>query len=323
MANFMALIMARDHFDAEIKNIGSPSALIAYSSDTSHYSIAKNASFAGIGRDNVRYITTDSKGRMQVAALEKQIQKDLTAGLKPFFINATAGTTVLSSFDPLQAIAAIGKKYKLWLHVDGALGGAAMFSKRYRYMLEGIEHSDSFSFNAHKMLGVPLSCSMIFTQNKQQLYQSFGNDAEYLYQADNDDLNLGKMSLQCGRRNDALKLWTLWKSVGTKGLEAIVDYQFQLSKVAHQYIETHADYTVYSRTPSISICFNYKGIDPKALCAALYDHEELMVGYGSHGDTTFIRSVAVNTNNTEADMLRFFSVLEDFVSRNEGWLEKA
>ncbi len=322
MANLMALIMARDHFDNDFKHRGSEHTLIAYSSTESHYSIAKNASFAGIGRDNVRYIETDQNGKMKVAILEQQIKDDLSNGLSPFFVNATAGTTVLSTYDPLDKVANICEKYKLWLHVDGALGGAAMFSEQYKYLLKGIERSDSFSFNAHKMLGTPLSCSMVFAQNKKQLYESFGNDAEYLYQADNDDLNLGKMSLQCGRRNDALKLWTLWKSVGAKGLEAIVDYQFHLSKVAHQYIEKHDDYTVFSQSPSVSICFNYKDIDPKSLCSALYDHEEMMVGYGSQGGTSFIRSVAVNTNNSEADIINFFQVLEDFVARNEDWLDK-
>ena len=60
---------------------------------------------------------------------------------------------------------------------------------------------------------------------------SFSNEADYLYQTDSDDFNLGKTSLQCGRRNDALKLWTLWKSVGTSGLEKIVDKQFKFCRI--------------------------------------------------------------------------------------------
>ena len=321
MANFMALIMARDKFNAEICHKGVQQTLVVYTSEESHYSIAKNASFAGIGRDNVRYIAADSDGKIQTDALEKQIKADLAKGLNPIFINATAGTTVLGSYDPIEDLSVIAKKYNLWLHVDGALGGAAMFSEQFNYLLSGIEKSDSFAFNAHKMLGVPLSSSMIFARDKQYLYQSFSNDADYLYQGHSDDYNLGKMSLQCGRRNDALKFWTLWKSVGTKGLEEIVDYQFEQSKIAHDYIEKHPDYTVYSKIPSVTVCFNYNNIDPVKLCTELYEQQKIMVGYGAQGDTTFIRSVSVNTSNSTEDTLAFFKVLEGFVEKNQALLK--
>lgn len=321
MANFMGLVMARDRHNADISHKGVQETLIAYSSTESHYSIAKNAAFAGVGRDNIRYIATDQYGAMRADALEAQIRQDLEAGLSPFFVNATAATTVLGVYDPLEALAQVCKEYNIWLHVDAALGGAVMFSEKYTHLIKGSEYTDSFAFNAHKMLGVPLSCSMILARNKQHLYQSFSNDAAYLYQGDDDELNLGKMSIQCGRRNDALKFWTLWKSVGTTGLAEIVDYQFELSDQAHAYIEAHPDYTVYSKSPSVNICFNYKNIDPKSLCAALYEEQETVVGYGAYGDTEFVRLVSVNTNNEVSDMLDFFRVMEDFVQRKGHTLE--
>jgi len=320
MSNFMALVMARDHFNADIKHSGMQQTLIAYTSTASHYSIDKNASFAGIGRNNIRHIPTNYRGEMQLDLLEKQIKNDLAQGLSPFFINATAGTTVLGSTDPLDEIAIICKRYKLWFHVDAALGGAVMFSRQYKYLLKGGEHSDSFAFNAHKMIGVPLSCSMIMVRDKAKLYQSFSNDADYLYQGDDDDLNLGKMSLQCGRRNDALKFWTLWKSVGTKGLEKIVDHQFELANKAHDYVESHPDYVVYSHRPSVSICFNYKNIEPKSLCTALLKEQQVMVSYGALADTTFIRLIAVNSNNSVAEFLDFFNILERFVEQHRSTL---
>lgn len=321
LANFMGLVMARDHYDTTISDKGVQQTLIAYSSTESHYSIAKNAAFAGVGRDNIRYIATDHHGAMRADALAAQVKQDIDAGFSPFFVNATAATTVLGVYDPLEALAQVCQQYNLWLHVDAALGGAVMFSDKYNYLLKGSEYTDSFAFNAHKMLGVPLSCTMILARDKKHLYQSFSNDAAYLYQGNDDDWNLGKMSIQCGRRNDALKFWTLWKSVGTKGLAKIVDYQFELSAQAHEYIEANEDYTVYSKSPSVNICFNYKNIDPKSLCTALYEEQEIVVGYGAYGDTTFVRLVAVNTNNDVDEMLDFFRVLEDFVQRKGDMLE--
>ena len=236
-------------------------------------------------------------------------------------MNATAGTTVLGAFDPIDAIATITEKYHVWLHVDGAYCGSVIFSDHKKHLLTGVERSDSFSYNAHKMLGTPLTCSIILVKNKKHLHDSFSNDAEYLYQTDGDDFNLGKTSFQCGRRNDALKFWTLWKSIGTEGLEKIIDQQFDLADVARNYLKNHPDYTLYSYEDSISICFNYKNIDPKTLCTLLYEHQITVVGFGAFKEDAFVRFVTINATNTKADILHFFKVLERFVKEHAAVLE--
>ncbi len=321
MSNYMALVMARDAKDPACRAHGMTKPLIMYTSKESHYSNAKNASFAGMGRANVRYIESDSKGLMMPTKLEEQIQKDIRDGCIPTFVNATAGTTVLGAFDPINAIATITEKYHIWLHVDGAYCGSVIFSDQKKHLLAGVERSDSFSYNAHKMLGTPLTCSIILVKNKKHLHDSFSNDAEYLYQTDGDDFNLGKTSFQCGRRNDALKFWTLWKSLGTEGLEKIIDQQFDLADVARNYVENHPDYTLYSYEDSISICFNYKNIDPKILCTLLYEHQITVVGFGAFKEDSFVRFVTINATNTKEDILNFFNVLENFVKEHETVLE--
>lgn len=315
MSNYMALVMARDAKDPKCRVEGMSKPMVIYTSKESHYSNAKNASFAGMGRGNIRYIQVDSRGRMIPEKLEEQILEDLREGLIPTYVNATAGTTVLGAFDPIDKIADITEKYKIWLHVDGAYSGSVIFSHAYRHLVTGIERSNSFSYNAHKMLGTPMTCSIILVNDKKHLHNSFNNEADYLYQTDGDDFNLGKTSFQCGRRNDALKFWTLWKSVGTKGLEQIIDQQFELADAANEYINQHPDYTSYSFEDSISVCFNYKGIDPMTLCTALYEHQVTVVGFGSFNEYTFVRFVTINANNSKQDIMNFFKVLEDFVEK--------
>ncbi|WP_435262296.1 pyridoxal phosphate-dependent decarboxylase family protein [Tenacibaculum sp. nBUS_03] len=315
MSNYMALVMARDAKDPICRLEGMSKPLVVYTSKESHYSNSKNVSFTGIGRNNIRYIKADYKGRMIPELLEEQIIKDLNEGFIPTYVNATAGTTVLGAFDPIDKIADITEKYKIWLHVDGAYCGSVIFSEKYKHLLKGVERSNSFSYNAHKMLGTPLTCSIILVNNKKQLYDSFSNDADYLYQTDGDDFNLGKTSFQCGRRNDALKFWTLWKSIGANGLRKIVDKQFDLANFALDYIRNNSDYTLYSFDDSISICFNYKNVDPTDLCTALYEYQITVVGFGSFEDNTFIRLVTINANNNKEDILNFFELLEDFVER--------
>lgn len=315
MTNFKGILMARDAFDPKIRHKGGRADLVLYTSEESHYSIPKNTAFAGIGRDNVRKIPADSMGRMDVKLLRQAIIKDKSDGLHPIMVNATAGTTVLAAFDPFEEIAEVCAEYNIWMHIDGAYCGSAIFSDKYRHLLKGANLADSFTLNAHKMLGTPLSCSIIVVKDKKHLHGSFSNDASYLYQTDADDFNPGKISLQCGRRNDALKFWALWKSIGTKGLGELVDKQFHLGEVSRNYILNNPDYKLYSFDDSIGICYNYKDISARDICTALYEKSELMVGYGSFHGTEFIRFVTINYGNDEADILRYFKQVEEFVEK--------
>jgi len=316
MTNFMGMLMARDAKQNTIPYDGMTSNMTVYTSKESHYSIPKNAAFCGIGRNNVQYVPTNTLGEMDLNQLEVMILKDIEKGSTPTLVNATAGTTVLGAFDNIEKISRICKKYNIWLHVDGAYCGSVIFSKSYKHLVAGLEKVDSFSFNAHKMIGTPLTCSIIVVKDKQYLYNSFSNDASYLYQTDHDDFNLGKTSLQCGRRNDALKFWTLWKSVGTQGIEKIIDKQFELAKIAYNYIDAHPDYSNYGNKDSISVCFNYKEIPARDICTLLYEHSKLLVGYGSFNKNEFIRLVTINAQNDSKVILDFFATLEKFVSEN-------
>lgn len=317
MTNFMGMIMARNAKNSSTRYRGVHEEMTVYTSIDSHYSIPKNASFLGIGRDAVRYVDVDDKGKMDVAHLERTIKEDIESGCTPMMVNATAGTTVLGSFDDIARISRVCDQYDLWLHVDGAYCGSVLFSKKYKHLIDGLHKVDSFSFNAHKMIGAPLTCSLLLVKDETHLYDSFSNDANYLYQTDHDDFNLGKTSLQCGRRNDALKFWTLWKSVGTKGLADIVDKQFELADIARDYVTNHPDYKLYSFEDSISVCFNYKNIPARDICTLLYENSHLLVGYGTFKENEFIRLVTINDQNEDADILNFFNIIESFVESNK------
>jgi len=317
MSNFMSVVMARDKIDLSINKRGMSKTLIAYTSDCSHYSIAKNASFAGIGRENVRYILSNNRGQIDIVSLEKEIKKDIDRGLTPFYLNATAGTTVLGAFDPVKKLVNICKRYKIWLHLDGAFGGSVIFSKNLKNLVEGIENVDSFCFNAHKTLGAPLSTSVLLVKKKKYLYKSFDNDAQYLYQTHDKDYNLGSSSFECGRRNNALKLWSMWKAIGTEGMSNIIERQFKLADFARKYVKNNKNYRLFSFENSLSICFNYQDIDPQDLCSKLYKNNVLLVGYGQFKNQKFIRLVIVNIQNNEEEILNFFKNVEDFVKRNK------
>ena len=322
MANFMSLVMARDKQDEEIKNKGMQGKLLVYTSENSHYSLAKNVAFTGIGRDNVRYIKSNKVGQIDVLAFKQQVESDVKNGFVPFYINATAGTTVLCAFDNLAELSPICKENNIWLHVDGAFGGSVIFTNKYNYLVKGIELSDSFCFNAHKTLGAPMSTSVLAVRDNRDLYNSFNNDATYLYQTDDENYNLGQTSFECGRSNNALKLWTLWKAIGTDGVAKIVEHEFQLADTARNYVKENEDYTLYSFDDSLSVCFNYKNFDPEDLCTKLYQHNKLMVGFGYFAKQGFVRLVTINAENTHENILNFFKFLEDFVGQNTNLIKR-
>ena len=187
MTNLMGMIMARDAANDQVRFKGLRTEMVMYASKECHYSVAKNAAFMGIGRNNVRYIETDDRGKMRLDVLEQSIKKDLETGHAPFMVVATLGTTVMGAIDPIDEISEICKSYNLWFHIDGAYCGSVIFSKKYKHLIRGIEKSDSFCVNAHKMLSSPITCSIIITQDKKNLVNSFSNEASYLYQMDGDD----------------------------------------------------------------------------------------------------------------------------------------
>ncbi len=322
MSNFMSLVIARDKVDLEIKERGAPQNLVAYTSENSHYSIDKNASFTGIGKANVRHIKSDEYGKISVIEFEKQVKLDLSRGLIPFYLNATAGTTVLCAFDNIRELASVCQKHNIWLHLDGAFGGSVIFSEKYSHLVDGISQTDSFCFNAHKTLGAPLSTSVLVVKDKRDIYNSFNNNANYLYQTHNEEFNLGQTSFECGRRNNALKLWTMWKAIGTNGIANIVERQFKLADVARDYVKRNSDYKLYSFRKSLSICFNYKDFEPEELCKKLYESNTLMVGFGNFKGKKFIRLVIVNCENSTNELMQFFSVLEAFANKNKDLIKK-
>lgn len=145
---------------------------------------------------------------MLVPDLETRIQQTIAEGKRPFYVNATAGTTVLGAFDDLNGIADVCKKYNLWMHVDACLGGSVILSKTHKKLLNGIERTDSLSWNPHKSLGVPLQCSMFLIKEKGLLHQCNSTAAQYLFQQDkfyDISYDTGDKSVQCGRKVCILK----------------------------------------------------------------------------------------------------------------------
>ncbi|KAJ2883454.1 Glutamate decarboxylase 2 [Coemansia aciculifera] len=227
-SNMHALMVARNRRFPELKRGGFAGAMaggewrrpMIFTSAHAHYSIEKAAVAAGIGLDNVVSVPTDAAGRMDSHALRVLVEQAIANGGAPFFVNATAGTTVLGAFDPIDEIAVVCADHGLWLHVDGSWGGPlALFSSDEELGRYRVDRADSFTVNPHKLMGVPLQCSFLLMRDGlAPMREALGLGASYLFHGGSPDVldDVGDATMGCGRRPDAIKLWLAWRYHGTQ-----------------------------------------------------------------------------------------------------------
>ncbi len=306
ISNLMGLIMGRDHTNPEIRNVGLSKKIVAYTSDQSHYSTLKNMAIAGIGRNNLRKIETDKRGKINLVKLEMQIKKDKENEFTPFFINGTAGTTLTGSFDDISALSAIAKRENMWLHIDAAYGGGALFTDKKKHLLKNIECADSITIDAHKMLGVPLTCSIILTKQKGMLERSFREEAVYLFNGNDEP---GQKTIQCARRNDALKLWTLMKYYGREGIERRINKQYELAEQVTQLIKEDCEFELALEPEHLNVCFKLIGKDEKDACQRL-DNEGYKINHGEFKEQRIIKIACVNPTLTKYDIQKVLTKLK-------------
>jgi len=307
LSNLVALLLARGEAFPAWRDEG-PRDLrpVLYTSSESHYSISRSAGILGIGRANLRRIEVDERGRMAPEALIRQLEKDLGEGFHPFAINATAGTTVRGAFDPVAELAAIAREHHLWLHVDGAFGASVALSSRRRHLLNGVHQADSLSWDPHKMMGVPLPCSVLLVRRKGLLQKHLSENADYLFQEDDDRVNPGLRNIHCGRRNDALKLWAAWRYFGDEGWERRIEHQYSLARHAVETIQNHPRLRLVEDPSCITVCFEVEGADSAWICRRLSEEGLEAIGHGRVKGKTVIRLVTVNASLQTDDLDRLF-----------------
>lgn len=257
-SNLYAMHLARLRVDPECLERGpSGPPLVAFTSTHAHYSLLKSAMLLGLGRRALLKVECDDRGRMRPDALEAAIVAVIARGERPFFINATAGTTVLGAFDPLAEIAEIAARHSLWLHVDGCFGASALLSPSQRHHMFGVERADSLAWNLHKMLGVTQQCAALLVRAPGQLRAAFATGAEYLFQPDKPHAGLdsGDLTFQCARRVDALKAWLTWKARGELGLAARIDHAVALAAHAATRIAADPRFELAAPPSWVNVCF--------------------------------------------------------------------
>ena len=184
MANVTALTIARDHqLNLSVRQKGlrhiEPQ-MVLYCSDETHSCIQKAVELIGLGTESIRKISTDEGYKINPDLLISEIEKDLSNGYTPFCIVGNAGTVNTGAIDPLDDLSAIAKKYKLWLHIDGAFGALAKMIPEYEMQLKYIEQADSLAFDLHKWMYMPYEIACVLVRNAQAHRNSFAITPSYL-----------------------------------------------------------------------------------------------------------------------------------------------
>lgn len=318
-ANLVAMFSARNKIlpDARFNGYDKNEKLVAFVNDQAHYSFETAANILGIGAKNVIKVKSDGNGRMIPSELENEILNCINNKQKPFFVAATCATTLLGAYDPIDKMAEICQKYNIWLHADGSFGGSIILSEKHRYLMKGIELTDSFAWNPHKLMNIPLICSALLVKKRGTLQHNITDiNTDYIFHDIDEIEDLGKKSIQCGRKVDAVKLWFAWKYFGLEGYKNRIDNLIDMAAYAEKTVENHPQLELLSARQSFAVCFRYLPTQLTdvnefnlKLREALRKKGKSIVNYGYIGKTLTIRLITANGELQKLDIDLFFNNL--------------
>jgi len=320
-ANLNALTTARfavareDGWNLRTEGLqGNRPAMIAYASDQVHSSVQRCIEQLGLGTDNLRKVPTDVNFRMDVAALKEMIVKDRAAGLRPFVVVASAGTTNTGAIDPMDAIADVCDETGLWLHVDGAYGGFGGLDPHYSDAFKGIDRADTVTVDPHKWLHVPLDCGALLTQRKSLHRAAFSLTPDYLEEGEHGGAPWPyEYMFQLTYANRALKTWAALARMGRTGVRDLVIRCNALARLLDGCVSDAPDLELLSPTSLSVVNFRYvpegKGLNEEQLDAlnetissAISDSGEAHIPTTRVSGRISLRACILHYDNNEDDV---------------------
>lgn len=235
MANFTGIVTARtDRLGDDF------AAGVMYVTRHTHHSAAKAARLAGLRSDQVVAIDVEENLRMSVEALEDRIVADRKAGLRPFLVVASAGTTDTGTVDRLPQVADIASREGLWLHIDAAYGGFFQLTERGSAVLSGIERADSIALDPHKGLSIPFGVGAFITRNEEDLVDAHQGRGAYLRDDDfyNGVRDIASLGPELSRPFRALSVWLPLQLHGVAPFREALDNSLDIARYAYERLQT-------------------------------------------------------------------------------------
>jgi L-2,4-diaminobutyrate decarboxylase len=321
-ATFTALLAARAALlpRAWKEGVGAAPPTVLHG-EHAHYAVTRAVGALGLGTDAA--VPIPSRGfRMDVAALEAEVERLAARGRPVMAVVATAGSTATGSFDDLDAIGRLCQERGLWLHVDGAHGASALLSDAHRHRLRGIERARSVAWDPHKMMLMPLAAGVVLAKDRRDLEGAFAQRAPYLFHGAEGEWSpdQGRRSFQCSRRLDALKVWVALQRYGAGGLGALYDRLCATAAALHAAVAARPSFEALHAPEANILCFRWvgRGDTPAErldelnlrLREALNRSGEGWITTTVLGGRRVLRVAVMNPRTTERDLERVLDALE-------------
>ncbi len=265
MGSIIGLTVARNAragYDVRAQGIrGGQKSLIIYASCEAHSSVARALELLGLGHNALHKIPVDQTFAIDSIALRDAIREDRRAGQEPFCVVGCAGTVNTGAIDDLTTLAEICQSEGLWFHVDGAFGALCALSNSLRPRIQGIERSDSISFDFHKWMYVQYDAGCVLVRDGQLQRKAFATRPDYLQHSDRGLAGGGEWFTDFGpelsRSFRALKVWFALKEHGTKKLGEMVEKNCRQAKYLAQLVEDNPMLELLAQPTLNVVCFRY------------------------------------------------------------------
>jgi glutamate/tyrosine decarboxylase-like PLP-dependent enzyme len=283
---------------------------VILSSGYLHPSAIQAIGMLGFGRANIRRLARDDVGRLDLAALDRELRH--AAG--PAIVIANAGEVNAGDFDPIAAIADLCERRTAWLHVDGAFGLFARLAPSVRSLTDGIERADSVISDGHKWLNVPYDCGFAFVREVERLPRALNVGAAYLPKSDDPHPNFGFVSPENSRRARALTVWATLRAYGRSGYREMIERHIALAQYLADRVDSAPELERLADVMLNIVCFRARppGLSDAQLNefndhlgAAIRADGRVFVGTTIYAGKTALRPAIVNwqTRTTDIDLL--------------------
>jgi len=328
-ANLTALAVAR-----EIRLEGEMGTAVAYCSDQIHFAVSRGMRLLGFAPAQLRKLPSDEGFRFPVARLRRAVAEDRAAGLRPFCVIASAGTTNTGAVDPLDELADFCAAEGLWLHVDGAYGAPAVLTEQGARELKGIERVDSLALDAHKWLFQPIECGVVLLRDRRWLPRTFKETSEVLkdVQSEGEELNFMYQGIQLTRQFRALKLWMSFKVFGLDAISEAIVAGFENAALAERLLRAEGCWEIVTSAQMAILTFRYRPANGDAALASRVTHDLvgrlLDDGFAFASGTqlrekTVMRMCCNNPRTTPKDLERTIQLMTRLAAQLEAELNGA
>lgn len=290
IANLTAIVAARETMGVRARDV--ENSCVYVTADT-HHCIDKSLRAAGLAECNKRLVTMDDKFRMDVTVLEQLILDDKAAGLRPWLIIASAGTTDTGAVDPIERIAKIAKQHDLWMHVDAAYGGFFLLCEEGRAVLTGLDKAHSIVLDPHKGMFLPYGSGAVLVRDVTWLARSQSYKADYMQDARvaEGEYSPADLSLELTRPFRGLRFWLPLKLFGVAPFRAALAEKIWLARYFHEQLDKAPGWEV-GPYPQLSVV-TFRYVPPRGDADAL--NQRLIKAVREDG-RVFLSSTQINGN---------------------------